>query len=451
MAAWGCLFFCGRAVGAVQAGIGLTTAAPELRFLERTNPQFAKTFPKAIEALDQALDATQKGDYQTALDLLSAAEQKHPQLPPARLMLARFLLANRNSRLARPLLEQIARERPGYPGVYLAFGSLALQEGHLTDALLHFDRSAVLAADWDGPQRSGFQFHAYAGLATIYQTRGDWASAKAQLTAWLELEPNNGRARQQLARVLFGLDQVSEAQKELEQAVKDDPTLEAVPVSLGWMYSQRGDQAQAARWFEQAVAAQPDDAQVRLAMATWLVQQGKGEAAQEHLDRAQQVAPDLVPAKLLRASLLRNAGDLKGAEQILEPLNRESPENLQAGNLLALVLADQDDAGKRDRALTLATANVQRFPSETLTLATLCWVHFRRGELAEAERAIVQAATLGGRFTTEQAYYFASVLAKRGRTKEAIKLLEPVLKSPGGFLYREQATELMNELKTSPP
>jgi len=135
----------------------------------------------------------------------------------------------------------------------------------------------------------------------------------------------------------------------------------------------------------------------------------------------------------------------------MEPLNRESPDNLQAGNLLALVLADQDDVGKRDRALALANANVQRLPTEAQALATLCWVHFRRGELAEAERAIVQAVALGGRFSAEQAYYFASVLAKRGRTKEAVKLLEPVLKSPGGFLYRDSATELLKQLKASLP
>lgn len=421
----------------------LQVAAPGLY---RSQVVHKRSKPIETGLLDQAYAKFQAGDHRSSLDLLSTAVQRHPQLPPARLMMARFFLAHKDTRAARPVLENVAIESPEHPGIFLAFGNLALQEGRITDAWLQFEKAAKLTSGWKGGERLGFMVHAHAGLAMVHQLRRDWVSGKEQLTAWLKIEPKNGKARQQLARALFELGDPAEARDQLERAVREEPSLEHPLVSLGRLYAQHGERDEALRSFNEAVDSQPQDPQIRRAVARWHLQQREIGLAKRHAEAAQKLEPDSVPTQLLHALLMRYAGEFKAAERILQKVLAESPQSLQASNLLALVLAEQTDADQRERAAQIASGNAQRYPHEMNTIATLCWTRYRLGKIREAEQALELAAGMVHKLTAEHAYLFAQVLTDAGRLEEARRLLEPTLESRVRFFFRPEAEQLLGQI-----
>lgn len=409
---------------------------------EATVPQ-----TKAAASLDEALGRFREGKIDDCLRLLRSAAWLQPELPPGRLMLARLFLGANRIPEARANLEQTAAEHPDDPGTYLSFGQLALAEGRLTDALLHFDKAQTLAASKSvGEQaRRYVQIQGSAGRAAVAERRQDWETARLALEAWLKLEPKNGKARQRLGRALFHLDRQGEAHEQFTQAVKDDDTLEPAAISMGWLYHRSGDAEKAAEWMERAVESAPDDAAARFSYATWLLEQDRPEEARPHAEAAEKLDPESRPAKILRGQIARALKQYAEAEQIFQSLHQAAPADFVAGNLLARALADQDGEASRRRALELATVNLRQYPKSPEAVSTLGWANYRFGNLDEAERAL-QAAASSGQVSSETAYYLARLLAERGRTEEVKALLKSAVESPGIFVYRTAAAQRIKEV-----
>src|SRR5581483_8816977 len=109
-----------------------------------TGTQLAK-----IEEIEKAGAALQKGQVDEAYKLLQEAVKKKPDLPPARLMLARLYMSTNTKegqQQGRAILETAAGENPNHPEIYLTCGSLALGEGRLSEALLNCQRAFELAS-----------------------------------------------------------------------------------------------------------------------------------------------------------------------------------------------------------------------------------------------------------------------------------------------------------------
>ncbi|MBM3225263.1 MAG: tetratricopeptide repeat protein [Candidatus Tectomicrobia bacterium] len=326
-----------------------------------------------IDELQKGLESFQRRDYEQTLSLFKTAGQKAPHLPPANLMLARLLFATNQQPQGRVALEQAAVEQAGYPGVYLSFASLALTTGRLTDAFLHLEKAASLlqGTTWTAEQRSAFQEQMHLGFTTVAEGRRDWEGAKKALTAWLELNPKNGQARQRLARTLLELDNPAAAQEQLQQAVKDDANLDPAPVALAWLYTQKGNLPKATELMQNAVKQAPKDARVHRGMASWLLQQGKLAEAKAAAEVAARLEPDAKELRLLRALIARGLKDYGQAETYFQALHQETPGDVQVANQLALTLVEQTDKLKQGRAVQLAEVNARANANVPEVLATL--------------------------------------------------------------------------------
>src|SRR5262249_10834476 len=146
-----------------------------------------------------------------------------------------------------------------------------------------------------------------AGQATAFEARRDWASARTQLAAWLDLEPKNGPARQRLARAQFMLGRADDAVTEVQQAAEDDPGLEPAEVMMGRLASQKGDAKLAEEWFQKAVQKSPRDARVQRAFGGWLLDAGRLDAARVHIETAAQLEPKARETIGLQGLLARHA------------------------------------------------------------------------------------------------------------------------------------------------
>ena len=410
-----------------------------------------KDTPQIVTAeapdLKPALLKVREGKADEALALIEEQARKHPEWPPPHLILARLLFAADQAVPARRVLEKACALSPNHPEMYLTFGSLALSDGRFSDAQLNFEKVQALVGSgtWDENRTKLFRREAAAGLAAVAETREDWTAAQKHLTSLLELDPANGQARQRLGRILFQLGKPDDAHKALTQAVKDAPTLEPATISMARLYSQKGNIDKAREWFDYASKLEPSSARVRLARGGWLLEQGRAADARSQIEEALKLDPASKDALRLKALISWHLRDLPAAEAILEPIHNEAPADLGISNLLALALVEQDDPAKQSRGLQLAEVNARQSPKSSEALATLGWAHFRAGHLDQAEKMLRTAVT-GVRTTPDIAYYFARILAARGQTQDARKLLETSINVSSTFAHRDEAKELLKSL-----
>ncbi len=328
-------------------------------------------------------------------------------------------------------LEQAAVEAPEHPEVYLAFGTLDLADGHLSDARLNYEHAQALigSGHWDAERTRVFRIEALAGMAGLAEARADWKTARERLNAWLELDPKNGQARQRLGGVLFRLDKSEDAFAALKQAAQDAPALEPAAITMGRLFSQGGDHKKAQEWFDYALEVEPKNIRVRNARAGWLLDQGRATDASKEADEAIKLDPKSTESRRLKGFIAWHLRDLAAAETLLEAIHGETPEDAGSANLLALALVEQDDPVKRARGLKLAEANARRLPRVHEVLATLGWAQYRTGHLDQAESSL-RAAVQGVRSSPDVAYFLARVLADKGQTDDAAKLLQSATDLP---------------------
>lgn len=399
------------------------------------------------ELLEEAEAVFRKGNAEGAFKKLEEAVKKSPTLPPAKLLMAKLYLSAKNGPAARNYLEQAFTENPEHPEVYLNNASVALAEGRLTDMILNC-RTALSFANaerWTADQKKMFQREARAGLATAFEARQDWTSARAELTHWLELD-KAAPVRQRLGRVLFNLGKADEAFAELQTAYQDDPTLDAPELALGRFASQREDVASAEDWFGKAVAKYPKNPKVHQAYGGWLLDMGKTEAAKVHIDTGATLDPKSRETQGLKGLLARYQRDFIAAEKFFDALYQESPGDFFSSNQLALVLIESPDEKQRKKAIQLAEVNARQYSRLAEALATLGWVYFRSGRVEEADQ-VLGAVSAGGQVSADTAYYMAKVLSARGKNDDARKVLDKAIESKSVFVNRKEATLFVTELK----
>src|SRR6478609_3677657 len=109
-----------------------------------------------IEEIEKAGEKLMRGQMDEAYKLLQEAVRKKPDLPPARLMLARLFLASKEGhQQGRAFLEQAVAEHPDHPEVYLTCASLSLGEGRVTETILNCQKALDLASAgrWTAEQK----------------------------------------------------------------------------------------------------------------------------------------------------------------------------------------------------------------------------------------------------------------------------------------------------------
>jgi tetratricopeptide (TPR) repeat protein len=407
----------------------------------------AKETDSGDKELEPAVAKAREGRVDEALGFIKENAVKHPEWPPAQVILARVLFSVNQVVAGRRALEQAAAEAGDHPEVYLTLGGTALGDGRFSDALLNFEKalSLIPASRLDAEKTKVYRREALAGLAAVSETREDWKSTQERLTGWLELEPTNSQVRQRLGRALFRLGKFDDAFATFKQATVDTPALEPAAVSMAWLYGQKGDPKKADEWFDYAQKVEPKSARVRLARAAWLLDRGRPADARTQIDEALKLDPGLKEAQRVRALVAWHLRDLTGAEAILEPLHRDAPADSVVANLLALTLIDQGDKAKQSRGLQLADVNAQQFPRLPEIQATLGWALYRAGRLEPAEQKL-RAAVTGVRTTPDIVYFLARVLADTGHSDDARKLLQSATNSAGAFAHREDAGALLKSL-----
>jgi tetratricopeptide (TPR) repeat protein len=123
-----------------------------------------------------------------------------------------------------------------------------------------------------------------------------------------------------------------------------------------------------------------------------------------------------------RAAALERLGQVEESEALFLQLVDTEPDDANAANYLGYMWADRQM--HLEQALELISRAVSLEPENSAYLDSLGWVHFRLGDLAEAERWLRRAVDLGGNLGDGTIYcHLGEVLLAGGERVEARRYL----------------------------
>lgn len=400
----------------------------------------------------KAREAFQAGKLDDAIKHLQTAAKANPAMAPPKVVMSRWLLEANKGPEARVLLEQAATEDPEHPEVFLTNAAYAMREGRITDLIL--SAQAALAASnsprWDAAAKKRFQRDARLALVTGYEARRDYNSARTHVAALVEAEPKNPQFLNARGRLNFLLNKPDDALTDLKAAFTEDPTFDPPELGMALLWSQKPDYPKADEWYQKAAAAHPNKVKVQRAYTGYLLDRGRVEEAKVPLAVAQKLEPNAPETRALVGLVARYTRDYAAATKVFEDLVRDFPAFAFATANLALVLADSGDATQKKRAVELAEVYVRQNQRLPEAHAVYGYCLYKAGRLADAERALQLAASLGP-LTPDAAYFLARLLTDQGKVEDAHKLLKAAADSKQASVYRKDADALLAELEKKLP
>ncbi len=405
-----------------------------------------------MQEITDALARFKDRDLDGALKLLEAAVKKNPDLPPPYVLLAQIYNAANMPQGVLQALETGIQKTPDDPEAYILLAQIALRDRRITEAELLMGKASTLLPKLDkNPKRKEVLSPAVvSGLAQVYQSREDWATAKKYLEQWLKLDPKNAQALQQFGTVLFKQKDMEGALAKLKEAKAADPKVLTPEAILALYYQQSGDKENAKKWITAALKAAQDDLNTQLVAAQIALENGQLEDAQNRAAAALRIDPASLDAKIVRGVVALFQKDYKAAEINFESAHLKEPDNFAAKNNLALALVEQKDMAKKHSALGYASDNMQRYQKTNNAVeaaSTYGWVLYKLNQVDDADKTLQAAISASsGNPNPDTAYYAAVVASEKSRKEEAKTLLKYALKSTAPFTMKQEATALLEQL-----
>jgi tetratricopeptide (TPR) repeat protein len=406
--------------------------------------------PPPQEMSSDAIALFKARDYAGALKLWQEAVKKNPDLPPAQFIMAQLYLSAGMPGEAKAALDRAIVDAPGDPEPYLLQASMALSDRDPAKAESLFKKANGLIPSLtkSAKRKQTLELQVQGGMAAIAAARSDWASVQKSLEAALKIDPKNVAVKQRLTHCLLQQKNIDGALAILRETAKDDPAMPAAEAALVQFYQRANDIENAKKWMKAAISAAPKSVKTRLTVGQCALEMGLMDDAQTNAVAAMKLDAKSLEAEFFRGLVALCQKDYRTAESYFESsLKRASANNkFPISNNLALALIEQDDPAKTRRALEYAEANAKEFPKSANAVSTYGWILYRSGKLDEAEKALHTAAAAGP-LSVDTAYYTARLTVDRGHKPEAKKLLETALKTPGRSMFRQDAEDLLEDLK----
>lgn len=443
-----------RSVMLLQLGTNQVEAAlPALRdYLntvkeaEAANPGVtgATTEKAALDMLMRIPDKAKA--YQTGIDLFG----NNPDDLETQTMLAQ--LANSSELHAKAVahMENVLRKSPQERFYVLTAQFMEKRDGNLDAAMKLVDEQAEQNPNW---------FGARLYLARNHTQLGQWERARARFAEMIALQPDNIPLYSSQGFVLTQLKDYKAAEQHFrtylnKTAPADRQNEVLIHATLSDMALERKDYKAALKWLDTTPNA-ADNLDVQLKKSALFQKQGNTKGAQQVLNRFKSKNEDesvrlalaksqlaesrKVPAEAVtelekalttypdqpdllyeRAMVAERQDDLPQVEKYLKRLISVSPDNPHGYNALGYTWAENNM--RLPEAFELIKKAVELAPNDPFILDSLGWVHYRLGDLDNAETTLRKAYTL--RQDEEIGLHLIEVLMKSGKTDEARQLAE---------------------------
>jgi tetratricopeptide (TPR) repeat protein len=401
--------------------------------------------------VDEAVKRFNNRDVIGAGQFLEAAKAKDPKLPPTGLLMARMYLMSGNVAAGRASLERTVAANPGDPEPYVVVADQSIAAGRTIESEALYDKaiSLVDAFDQNAKRKRTLAIRCRSGRALVAERRKNWQGAATDLQALIGLDPDDAMAHYRLGRVLFMLGKARDGYNEFVKADQLDAKKMPQPyVAAAMAYDQLDQQNEAQQAFERAMTADKSDPETITAYARWLTKAGSVDKAESLLATARQANPENLDILILSGVTARMNKKMKPAEDFFIEALGKAPSNGSVINQLALLLVDQPDEVKRNRALEFAAMNAKVNPESADAQITLAWVLYQLGRNQEAGNALRAGLQLGNPMP-DSSYLVAKMLIDQNQISGARQLLSAALEADvsGIFVNRKEAQELLKSLE----
>jgi tetratricopeptide (TPR) repeat protein len=404
-----------------------------------------------------------RGDAAGALGPLDAAVQQWPDNPGARYLaglaavqngeveraishLREAMRANRNATDAALLLARIYFERAEYDEAIQFSRSYVRSRGRdRSDGYVLWARALLKRGEVEAAEKVIAQLEEEAGLpmeaaveraALERQRRGPRAALAVIEGAGLDLtDVANQPALRSLVEDLISLGRTEEAMTRVGGALAAHPDAGGLYALEGRLHAARGETDAAREAFEKGRELDPGLPQTLSGLASLAALVGETERAIQLFDETAAADPDDASSAYAAAQLVLGAGRKDEAEERLRTIVHKHPGVAGARNDLAWLLAESER--ELELALELAQEAARMDPQPAL-LDTLGFVHFQRGEDAEAVAAFRRSLE-GNPNAPSVRYRLGLALARTGDSKGAQEAFRQAL--DGGPFPESEAAE----------
>lgn len=332
-----------------------------------------------------ALTLAQVSDDEAgAMQVLRAFLSTYADAREVRAAYARLLVNDKQFEAARREFQTLEKAQPNNPATLYALGILSMQMGDNPGAEAYLTKFVEVMDKSPDDERDPSK--AVMILSQLAEERGDFKTA----ADWLDRLDSND------PKIQFGA--------ELRRAQ---------------LTAKQGDLPNARKLL---ATMQTDDkteqAQIVLVDAQLLRDAGKEQDAFKLMEQGVKRFPDNMDFLYDYALAAEKMGKVDVMEKALRQVIAKQPENMQAYNALGYSLADRNVRLKEayqliDKALGMA-------PNDPFIMDSMGWVHYRMGNLGEAETQLRKAYAL--RSDPEIAVHLGEVLWKKGQQDDARKL-----------------------------
>ena len=311
--------------------------------------------------------------------------------PQLRLTYARVLLGQKRNADAKAQLQLITRESPEFPEAWVILANLQLQDNELDAAdtsLAQF--GALLPKLPDGVGRN-------AGAAQLYLLKAELAEKRKRY---------------------------DEADDYL-QRIPDAANLLSVQARRADMLARQGKVQEGRALIQATPATGPNQKRLKqIAEVQLLRDAGLNQEAYTLQAALQSQSPNDVELAYDTALLAEKAGKFDEMERLLRDIIKRKPDFKHAYNALGYSYADRNIKLEEAQALIQKALDMQ--PGDPFITDSLAWVHFRRGNLPEAEKLLEQAYAT--RQDAEIAAHLGEVLWTQGKQDRALLVWRQGLK-----------------------
>ena len=279
-------------------------------------------------------------------------------------------------------------------------------------------------------------------------SRGRLDEAEQRLQKALVLAPRSHRVLTNLTAVWARKNGPRAAGVRLLDIVERDPGAVYAVSIAAQAFLQAREPALAEASLRKAVAASPRSTPARTFLARYLLELDQPDAALETLDAALTSLPGQPALELLRARALIARGDRSAAQDVCRQVLAKRPDADEAAGLLVLLLLDASGdettrATARRQANDLVVRLERNVPIDATAREAIGRTRAAFHNDFDGARGWLSAARNAAPDEPRIRYHLAAVLARLGRTPEAVNELRAALEHGQTFTEEADARRLL--------
>ncbi len=260
-------------------------------------PTISARIPEISQALEQALQAFDDGQYELADYICRQILRTGPRLTRALHLAATIALKQGQHKKAADYINQAIAENSGVPHLFNCLGLVMADQGQFGQAEKAFRKAlAIDAAYVDG----------YYNLGHIFNMWGRAEAAIKQFETVVRLKPDWADAHYHLANARLSDGQLDAAIGDYRQALRLKPDYAEAHHNLGGALKAHGDIAGAISSYQEAIRLTGDFAEAHNNLGNALIEAGQPEEALGSFQQAISIRPNYATAHYNLANLYRN-------------------------------------------------------------------------------------------------------------------------------------------------